>query len=220
MSAILPNLLGFTITQGSFHLRLRKVLGQGAYGVVYLAEDISSSSRKEPSHYAVKCLLKHPAGSEYARQQAREIAYHLALSHHPNVVTLHCVIEEEFYTFLVMDYCPGGDLFNTIIERAHFVDNDAAVKNMFLQLLDAVQTAHDLNIYHRDLKPENILCSADDEHLYLSDFGLATKSKLSNGFGCGSSFYMSPECIGVFSTKKPYSTASPTSGHWASSSPT
>ncbi|KAI0677716.1 Pkinase-domain-containing protein [Trametes maxima] len=206
MSAILPSFAGFTITHRSFHLRLVKQLGNGAYGVVYLAEDLSPRP-KGPRYYAVKCLLKHERGSSLQKQQHREIMHHRALSGHPNVVTLHAVIEEEFYIFLVLDLCEGGDLFNAIMDRGAFAGNTEAVRRTFLQIVDAVEACHNKRVYHRDLKPENILCSKDDQTVYLADFGLSTKNRLSTNFGCGSSFYMSPECLGVFHKKTPYATA-------------
>ncbi|KAL7282762.1 hypothetical protein ACG7TL_004237 [Trametes sanguinea] len=206
MSAVLPNFAGFTISQGAFHLRLREQLGNGAYGVVYLAEDLAPRPHGA-QYYAVKCMLRYERGSQLARQQHREIMHHRALSEHPNVVTLHAVIEEEFYIFLVMDLCDGGDLFNAIIDRATFANNDEAIRRTFLQIVDAVAASHEKGIYHRDLKPENILCSKNDEHVYLADWGLSTRTRLSVNYGCGSSFYMSPECLGVFHKKAPYACA-------------
>ncbi|KAI0920801.1 hypothetical protein AcW1_005025 [Taiwanofungus camphoratus] len=206
MSAIIPNLIGCTLSAGELHLRFLEYLGAGTYGAVYFAYDVASSP-DDPKCYAVKCLLKHPKGSDQHRFQEREIAYHQAASEHPNVVKLHHVIEERHYVYLVLDYCEGGDLFNSIIDRRAFVHNDARLKKVFLQLLDAVHSCHDLGIYHRDLKPENIFVSEDDEELYLGDFGLATKNKLSANFGCGTSFYMSPECVGIYSSRRPYTTS-------------
>ncbi|KAI8989881.1 Pkinase-domain-containing protein [Trametes punicea] len=206
LSAILPNFAGFTISQGCLHLRLLEQLGSGAYGVVYFAEDLAPRPHG-PQYYAVKCLLRHERGSVLAKQQHREIMHHRALSDHEHVVTLHAVIEEEFYIFLVMDLCEGGDLFNAIMDRATFAHNDEAIRRTFLQIVDALAACHAKGIYHRDLKPENILCSKDDKNVYLADFGLSTRTRLSANFGCGSSFYMSPECLGIFHKKTPYACA-------------
>ncbi|PCH40752.1 kinase-like protein, partial [Wolfiporia cocos MD-104 SS10] len=205
-SAILPSFLGVVLTSGDMRLRMLEVLGHGAYGVVYLAQDLNYSS-SQPKYYAVKCLLKQPEDSEHYRLQQREISYHKAASSLPNVVRLHQVIEDDFYMYLVLDYCPGGDLFSAIIDRGVFIDHNERLRRTFLQLLDAVHDCHDIGIYHRDLKPENIMCSADGEDIYLCDFGLATRHKLSVNFGCGSSFYMSPECIGDCTGRKPFVTS-------------
>ncbi|KAI0694368.1 Pkinase-domain-containing protein [Cerioporus squamosus] len=205
MSAILPDFAGFVISRGDFHLRLIEKLGNGAYGVVYIAQDISPQP-KGARYYAVKCLLRHPEGSDYARLQQRELANHALVSDVPGVVKLHAVMEEEFYTFIVLDLCTGGDLFTAIMGTDTYVHNTPAVKRTFLQIMDAVEACHAKGVYHRDLKPENILCSQDFKRVYLADFGLSTRSKRSSNFGCGSSFYMSPECLGVFHEKKPYAT--------------
>lgn len=221
-SSILPDLVDFTLKSATLHLQLARKIGSGAYGIVYLAEDVASPSTS-PRVYAVKHMLKFEPGSELEAMQQREIAYHRSLNHHPNVTKLHCVIEEQHYIFLVMDYYEGGDLFAAVIDRQSFAGDDARVKSGFVQLLDAVDACHELGVFHRDLKPENILCSSDDSHFFLSDFGLATQLEISSSLRCGSSFYMSPgtlfisrpslhkitpriECIGIAEQPTPYST--------------
>jgi serine/threonine protein kinase len=93
-------------------------------------------------------------------------------------------------------------LFTNITERGHFVGNDALAKHAFLQILDAVQYCHSIGIYHRDLKPENILVADGGHTVKLADFGLATSDPYTSDFGCGSTFYMSPEC--QQSSSRPY----------------
>jgi serine/threonine protein kinase len=94
----------------------------------------------------------------------------------------------------VIEFCPEGDLFTNITERGHFVGNDVLAKHAFLQILDAVEYCHSIGIYHRDLKPENILVTDGGHTVKLADFGLATADPYTSDFGCGSTFYMSPEC--------------------------
>ncbi len=191
MSELLPDFTGHTTSRGAFHLRLVEKIGSGAHGVVYLAEDISLKPLG-PSHYAVKCLLRHPSDSELAHLQQREFENHKLVSNLPNVVSLHAVIEEELYTFVVLDLCLGGDLFTASVERGTYLHNISAIKRTFLQIIDALEACHGKGVYHRDLKPENILCSADSSQVFLADFGLSTRSRRTSEFGCGSSSYKSP----------------------------
>lgn len=95
-------------------------------------------------------------------------------------------------TFLVIEFCPDGDLFLNITERGHYVGNDFLAKALFLQILDAVEFCHSIGIYHRDLKPDNILVTNGGMTVKLADFGLATTEYITSDFGCGSTFYMSP----------------------------
>jgi serine/threonine protein kinase len=55
---------------------------------------------------------------------------------------------------------------------------------------------HSLGISHRDIKPENLVCSDNGTRVRICDFGLATSERKSNEFGCGSTFYIAPECLG------------------------
>jgi serine/threonine protein kinase len=169
-------------------LKLTGILGVGAYGVVYTAIDIHTQVM-----YAVKALNK-TGDPRQLKYQQREIRLHHMASQHPNVVSLVSIMDAPDCTYVVLDYCPEGDLFSSITDKGFFVGNDALVKRTFLQILDAVQFCHSLGIYHRDLKPENILVTDQGMTVKLADFGLATTDYLSPDFGCGSTFYMSPEC--------------------------
>ncbi|KAI8986905.1 kinase-like protein [Trametes punicea] len=200
-SSHIPDLVGHTIDRG--RLKLIDTLGSGSSGVIFLAEDVLSGS--PPAQYAVKCVMRAAKGSRRYTLQRQEIQFHRMLSYHPNIVTLHRVIEDKFYVFLVLDYCPGGDLFSFLQHRRDYRGDDALIKRLFLQIVDAVAACHAASVYHRDLKPENVLISEDGQHIYLTDFGLATGNLQSKTFGAGSSLYMSPECIGVDPSRPPYS---------------
>ncbi len=124
--------------------------------------------------------------------QTREIRLHYLASAHPNVVSMLKIIDNPDCIYVILEYCPEGDLFYNITECGQYVGKDSLVKKVFLQILDAVEHCHSLGIYHRDLKPENILVSDNGETVKLADFGLATSSERSEDYGCGSTFYMSP----------------------------
>lgn len=170
-------------------LELTSILGVGAYGVVYTAVDIHTNIP-----YAVKALNKTGLDPRQRKFQQREIKLHHLASQHPNVVSLDRIMDSDDCTFVVIEFCPEGDLFSNITERGHFVGNDILAKHAFLQILDAVQFCHSIGIYHRDLKPENVLVTDRGMTVKLADFGLATTDEYSSDFGCGSTFYMSPEC--------------------------
>ena len=245
------NLIGHRIADG--RLELVSVLGLGAYGVVYLARDLhqhqgpyaSTSSHQASAsllaakqghasgYYAVKCLNKVGLDARQRAFQRREIMLHTMASSHPNVVTLHRVIDDpqDPCVYVVLDYCPDGDLFSMITETQRYMlpssasraaeeqgidvaftqerlKMDALIRDVFDQILDAVEFCHQMGIYHRDLKPENILCLRGGAKVVLADFGLATGDKTSADFGCGSTFYMGPECQGGITRRlTSYSTA-------------
>ncbi|CDH54039.1 protein serine threonine kinase [Lichtheimia corymbifera JMRC:FSU:9682] len=164
-------------------IQLVSVLGVGAYGVVYLGVHVPTSRR-----YAVK-LLNNPKAAE------TEITLHSRVSSHKGVLTLEKVVRENNQVYLVLEYATGGDLFSAITQQQGIASNNFAIRHIFTQILDAVQYCHQQGIAHRDLKPENILMFSNLQ-AKLADFGLATTQLVSAEFGCGSSFYFSPECQG------------------------
>lgn len=194
-------MLGRTMDKN--RLQFVSVLGIGAYGVVYLAKDVSASIQASIAHdptspysgqgyYAVKCLTKNGLDDRQKAFQRREITLHTLSSSHPNVVSLHRVVETASTIYVILAFCPDGDLFSMITEKSRYLGDNELIRSVFLQIVDAVAFCHKLGIYHRDLKPENILCSADGTRVMLADFGLATTDRTSRDFGCGSTFYMSP----------------------------
>ena len=168
-------------------LKLTGILGVGAYGVVYTAIDIHTHIP-----YAVKALNKIGLDPRQRKFQEREIQLHYAASHHPNVVSLVTILDSYDCTFVVLEYCPEGDLFSSITESGLYLGNELLAKRAFLQILDAVSFCHSIGIYHRDLKPENVLVTDGGMNIKLADFGLATRDFVTTDFGCGSTFYMSP----------------------------
>ncbi|KAI0088817.1 kinase-like domain-containing protein [Irpex rosettiformis] len=199
-------LTGTTIDGGRF--KLLEPLGRGSGGVVFRTLNTVTQA-----YYAVKCVHKAQKGTRQYTFQQRELRFHRTVSHHNNVITLHRIIEEEPYIFLVMDLCSGGDLFKFLTEKGIFRRNTQMVKSVFVQLIDAVDACHRSGIYHRDIKPENIMCNEDGTQVMLGDFGLSTDTKWSKNFGAGTSAYMSPECIGVVGGMEAYS--SPSNDIWS-----
>ncbi|KAH8586992.1 kinase-like domain-containing protein [Bisporella sp. PMI_857] len=170
--------------------------------VVFESRVLGGTGRdnRTQKRYAVKALSKTNANGEPldTRQrefQSREIKLHYAASVHPNIVSLRWVVDDPECTYVVLDFCSEGDLFYNITTKGRYMGNDALVRQAFLQILDAVEHCHRLGICQRDLKPENILVSNSGSQVLLADFGLATTAVVSTDYGCGSTFYMSPECL-------------------------
>ncbi|KAF8316218.1 kinase-like domain-containing protein, partial [Cantharellus anzutake] len=180
--------LNTVVDGGRFHIL--DILGKGGSGVAYLAFDLHRSTSNTAKYYAIKCLLRKSDQSDLLR----EVQLHKCVSKHENIVTLRRCVPEGQFQILIMDYCADGDLFRLIIQQHRYFGNDELIKDVFLQIIDAVAYCHSRGIYHRDLKPENILCSHDGTKVYLTDFGLATQEPISHDVGIGSGYYMSPEC--------------------------
>lgn len=173
-------------------LRLDSIVGSGSYGTVYRAVDVLSKVQ-----YAVKTLNKINDDGSFkdqrdAASRTREVRLHWNASAHPNVASLHRIIEEPDCVHLVMEYCPDGDLFHNIVTCGRYEGDDDLIRRTFIQILEAVDYCHSRDIYHRDLKPENILVTDDGNSVRLADFGLASNIPYSEEKGCGSEFYMSP----------------------------
>ena len=186
-STLLPDLTGCAIDNNS--ILLTKRLSSGSFGVVYRAVSLKSRLVKE---YAVKCLLNLDPDTPRSEALVREVALHVTVSDHPGIVTIHDVVEGEKFSFIVMDYCPGGDLFQASVARRLFRWNDDLLKQAFMNIIDAVEECHRRGVYHRDLKPDNILISKDGKQTWLTDFGLGTFDMVSNEHHVGTPSYMSP----------------------------
>lgn len=124
-----------------------------------------------------------------------EVSLHSVVHSHPNILSVVEVLDSLYYICVVLDYCELGDLFTAITERNWYVGDENMARNLFLQLLDAVEHCHTKSVFHCDLKPENILVDRQGTQLKIADFGLASRSPLCTVFGRGSSYYMAPETI-------------------------
>ncbi|ORX60411.1 Pkinase-domain-containing protein [Hesseltinella vesiculosa] len=176
-------------------MQVLQTLGKGAYGEVHLAKTVDQRL----------CAIKSLPRAKSDRQrgyQRLEIGLHARLTGHPYIVQLERVVRDDHHTHLVLEYAPEGDLFSAITERDLFAGNHPLIRRVFLQLLDAVQHCHDHGVYHRDLKSENILVFDGGRTVKLADFGLATMDPISKDYGCGSTFYYSPECQGDLSKRQ------------------
>jgi len=176
-------------------------LNQGSYGIVLLARD-SESGR----NVAIKCLAKSNESSsdDHLSVYQQELHFHSHLADFEpkspgadNIVRCLDAFETPKNSFLVLEYCDLGDLYENIMQ-GRIPRDTQTVKDILTQLVNAVQYCHDAGVYHRDIKPENILMSVMDDGsgrplLKLADFGLATHDEWITNIGTGSDRYMAPE---------------------------
>ncbi|ERF72923.1 hypothetical protein EPUS_08370 [Endocarpon pusillum Z07020] len=162
-------------------------LNHGSFGMVFLGEDL-----KTGREVAIKCSSKqmNADGAVPQSPDDEELYCHQVLRHDHLVNLLHH-FETGAHTYLVLEYCSQGDLYEAIrlgrgpLETEH-------VRDFMLQLVSAVEYMHSQGLYHRDIKPENIFLTQDG-CMKLGDFGLATRATWSYEYCVGSDRYMAPE---------------------------
>jgi eukaryotic-like serine/threonine-protein kinase len=166
---------------------VRKILGQGGYGRVYLAYD-SELDRL----VAIKIPLADRASELVDVQSYLDEARVLARLSHPNIVPVYDVGRtRDGSCYVVSRYIDGGDLASRLALSRYSIDEATA---LIAALAEALHYTHTHDLFHRDIKPANILIDSDGIPC-LADFGLALKDE-NHGHGAGfvgTAAYMSPE---------------------------
>ena len=164
-----------------------KTIGEGTFGKVKLANHVLTGEK-----VAIKILQKKliKNKNEYNRIE-REIKY-LKLFNHPNIIQIYEVSESSSSFYIVMEYAPGGELFNYIVEKEKLTEKESSF--YFYQIIQAVKEIHKKKICHRDIKPENLLFTKN-KILKIIDFGLSSEYDEFLSTPCGSPCYASPEMI-------------------------
>ncbi|XP_051467858.1 serine/threonine-protein kinase DCLK3 [Apus apus] len=171
------------------HYEIGRTIGDGNFAVVKECRHCDSKQI-----YAMKIVDKSKLKGKEDMMES-EILIIRSLSH-PNIVSLIEVYETEAEIYLILEYVPGGDLFDAIIESVKFTEHDAAV--MITDLCEALVYIHSKNIVHRDLKPENLLVQHNADKsttLKLADFGLAKQVTKPIFTVCGTPTYVAPEIL-------------------------
>lgn len=182
--------------------RLEKLLGQGGYGAVFEAEQLSVGRR-----CAVKVLFAHLCADETTAQRFRAEARATSRLTHPNSVILYDFGRDEDLglLFLAMELLDGQDLSSIVKGRGFMSVADAV--HIARQACESLHEAHQLGLVHRDIKPRNIMLierGNDPQFVKVIDFGIAKvvqSSKLTHteltqtGTIIGTPKYMAPEQI-------------------------
>ncbi|WAL76154.1 serine/threonine-protein kinase [Kitasatospora sp. YST-16] len=189
---------GGQLIDGRFELLGR--LGGGGMGLVWRARDTMLQREvalKEVRPPDPAMLAADPAAAHELRERVLREAQALARLQHPNVVTIHHIVDnaELAHPWLVMELVTGGSLHDRIT-RGPLPPQEAA--RIGRGLLAALTAAHAAGIQHRDVKPGNVLLRPDGTPV-LTDFGIAALSESTSltatGALIGSPEYIAPERI-------------------------
>ena len=169
-------------------------LGEGSFASVYRVQN-----RYTDAICAMKIINKNYSCSVSDEKEILNEINILRTMDHPGVLKIF-----EFYSnnqsySIVTELCPGGELFQQIIDKGPFTEKYSAY--VMYQIFSAVNYCHKMHIVHRDLKPENILIVSKDKDgfptIKICDFGTskifekgAVQRKL-----VGSSYYIAPEVL-------------------------
>jgi len=197
------SLLGQKIT----HYQILTLLGVGGMGEVYLAEDTRLGRR-----VALKVLPAELTSNKELLQRLEQEARAASALNHPNILTIYETGEANDVRFIAAEYV-GGETLRECLRRARFTVSETL--DIAMQIVAALEAAHQAGIVHRDVKPENVILRKDGL-VKLLDFGIAKLSeppavaggfntaeeaptralvKTSPGMMMGTVSYMSPEQV-------------------------
>ena len=147
---------------------VKQKLGKGKFGLVKLG--INKETKEK---VAIKVMNKNNMDSSDLELVRTEIEI-LKICQHPYIIKLYDIFENLDYIYIIMEYCPGGDLFS-YLQKRNFILKEEKVAIIMYKLCKAVFYMHSYGVAHRDIKPENVLLTSEgeDADIRLVDFGLS-----------------------------------------------
>ena len=172
--------------------RIEQAIGRGGMGVVYRAAQLAL---ERP--VAIKLIATERAQDPVFRARFERESRLAASIEHPNVIPVYEAGEDDGLLFIAMRLVEGTDLAQ-LLERVGVLEPLRTVR-LIGQLAGALDAAHAHGLVHRDVKPANVLLTRD-EHLYLTDFGVAKHIGAGEGVTqagqwVGTLDYLAPEQI-------------------------
>ena len=168
---------------------ITELIGEGGMADVYRGVDIV-----DKKDIAIKILKKEFAESEEFLRRFRNESKAIAVLSHPNIVKIYDVGFSDKIQYIVMEYIDGITL-KEYIENERVLSWKDAV-HFVVQILRALQHAHERGIVHRDIKPQNIMMFTDGT-IKVMDFGIAKfareEGKTATDQAIGTVHYISPE---------------------------
>jgi len=172
--------------------RLDGYIGGGDTGAVYLAR-----KERRDRQVALKVLAPERAGEAAFRARLIRDSQTATAVQHPNIIPVYQAGDADGTVYVAMRYAPGGDT-RSLLNRLGPLPLDLA-GTIVTQIGSALDAAHAQGLIHRDVKPANILLGAGPGQLYLSDFGMAPDTSLTEVITAGQLTsrldYVAPEQI-------------------------
>lgn len=173
-----------------FDFEILMELGKGSFGEVFLVRKNDNQSL-----YAMKVLRKDKIMGQNLIKYALTERNVMSYLKHPFIVSLNYAFQTPEKLFLILDYCPGGDLGSHLSREKRFSEDKARI--YICEIILALEELHRQGIIFRDLKPDNIVID-EQGHAMLTDFGLSKEGVHDNYITksfCGSLAYLAPEMI-------------------------
>ena len=171
--------------------RVESVLGQGAFGITYLAHDVNLDRQvaiKEylPGQFSIRntdltvrpTTDAHKEDFEWGLKRFISEAKILTKFEHPNLVRVFNVFEMNNTAYMVMNYEVGKSLQQILKSRKTL--NETELMKIIIPLLDGLEVMHEKGFVHRDIKPGNIFIRSDGSPVLL-DFGSARQTRAERG---------------------------------------
>lgn len=173
-------IIGTLLHGGTY--KIEKVLGQGSFGITYLAEHTNLGKKVAIKEFFMKELnsrgedgsitgMSDSSLSQNYCQKFKKEAINLSRLDHPNIVRVTDSFSENGTFYYVMDFIEGQNLNDYI--KSHYIDEAEAV-SIIKSVADALIYMHEKkHMLHLDLKPGNVMRRNSDGHIFLIDFGLS-----------------------------------------------
>ena len=180
----------FTLQDGKY--KIERKLGQGGFGITYLAFQTGLDRRVAIKEFFMKDFCERDAQTQrvvlgttgsretvslYQKKFLKE-AQHIARLSHPHIVDIIDVFSENDTSYYVMKYVPNGSLAEKV--KAHGALDEATATRYILQVAEALDFVHRQKMNHLDVKPANIMLD-DKDNAVLIDFGLSKQYDAETG---------------------------------------
>ncbi len=196
-----PDVALFCVTCGTKLIlkdryRAIKPIGQGGFGITYLAVDEDKPSKPPCVIKQFFPLVQGASNLQKASELFTQEAVQLdELGKHPQIPDLLAYFIIDNQQYLVQEFIDGQTLSQELAEKGTF--NETQIRQLLSDLLPVLQFVHSHEVIHRDIKPDNIIRRTSDKKLFLVDFGAAKtttgKALQQTGTSIGSPEYVAPE---------------------------